>query len=483
MGLFARNNSIALTWTPNSCHAVRMTVVGNGCTVEKCWYGMLGKDGDSPAELLLNALKTLQADDSVFIVAGGSNQGWGMADLKAPALKSDDLRNALAFELRKQTPLSLDQLRWGYRILPNGEKKDTQRLVRLFFVKNDYWNSWMKAIDGLHHLDALLPAPVALDPVMSGQNLTILDNSAYEYRFTPEGRQPVPVAANAAMTLEQAFPLENFAPGQLAELSEPEKLAFVPALVLGVYGLTGSVSSDARTLVPLPERFVAHRNIALKVLALCVAIYLVGLAVYAVAGSMSAKAAQIRQIDVAIQKTRTELESYRKLLDPKDQEKAKLIQDELAANTPTGPDFPTALLAVTQAVKSPSWVAQTLEWKNGTLSFQVQGPQKDLELASRLEASPFLGDVSERMSTYNQDSNNHTQRFELVARFDTPAEAEALKVQQRKEAERLAEERRQAKAVEDADDEELEEEADEEAMEEDEDALEPPDEPEPPPGR
>ena len=403
-----------------------------------------------------------------------------MADIKAPALKQDDLRNALAFELRKQTPLSLDQLRWGYRILPEEDKKDQRRRVRLFFVKNDYWTSWMKAIDGLHHLDAILPAPVALDPVLTGQNLTIPDNSGYEYRTSPEGRQVIPLAEGTQVTFEQAFPMKNFTPGKLSALPEEEKLAFVPAVTLGVYALTDSVSADSKTLIPLPDRFVAHRNIALKALALCFFIYLIGMVVYMVAGNLSAKAAQIRQIDLAIQQTRTELDKLNKLLDPKDQEKAKMIRDELVANTPSGPDFPTALLAITQAVKPPAWVAQTLEWKSGSISFQVQGPQKDLELANRLESSPYLGDVSERMSTYNQDSNNHTQRFELVVRFDTPAEEEALKVQQRKEAERLAAERRKAK---EAEEEELEEELEEEEEEEEEDAeeLEFSDEPPPAP--
>ncbi|MBR4125186.1 MAG: hypothetical protein IKR13_03200, partial [Victivallales bacterium] len=262
MGLFARNNSIAVTWTPNSCHAVRMGVSGKECVVTKAWHGILGKNGDSAAELVLNALRALQADDSIFIVAGGSGQGWGMADVKAPALKQEDLRNALAFELRKQTPMPLDQLRWGYRVLPGEDKQDQRKRVRLFFVKNDYWTSWMKAIDGLHHLDALLPAPVALDPILDGQNLTILDSSAYEYRASAEGRQVIPLTGGASVTFEQAFPLKNFSPGELGKLPEEEKLSYVPALTLGVYALTGSVSADAKTLVPLPDRFVAHRNIA-----------------------------------------------------------------------------------------------------------------------------------------------------------------------------------------------------------------------------
>ena len=468
MGLFARNNAIALTWTPNSCHAVRMSVSGGSCTVSQAWHGTLGKEGDSLAELVLNALRALQADDSIFIVAGGNGQGWGMAEVRTPNLKSDDLRNALAFELRKQTPLPLDQLRWGYRILPSADgKSDSRKRVRLLLVKNDYWNSWMKAIDGLHHLDALLPAPMALDPVLAGQSLIMMDNGGCEYRPGAEGRQPMPLPEGSKVTFEQAFPMKNFTPGKLSGLSDAEKLEYVPALVLGVYALTGAVSGDAKTLIPLPERFVAHRNITLKVLTLFLVIYLIGLCVYTVTGNMSAKAAQIRQIDLAINQTRTELDELKKLLDPKDQEKAKLIRDELVANAPDSPDFPTALLAITEAVRPPMWIAQTLEWKNGAISFQTQGPQKDLDLANRLEYSPYLAEVSERMSTYNQETNNHTQRFELVARFDTPAEEEALRVHQRKEAERLAEERRKnrelaAEEEEEEFDEELEDDEEEE---------------------
>lgn len=451
MGLFARNNAIALTWTPNSCHAVRMSAAGAGCTVVQVWHGTLGKDGDSPAELALNALRALRADDSVFIVAGGNGQGWGMAEVRTPNLKSDDLRNALAFELRKQTPLPMDQIRWGYRVLPEPDAKgNARKRVRLFFIKNDHWNSWMKTVDGLHHLDALMPAPVALDPILANQSLFLPENGGCEYRPTADGRQPLPLPEGTRLSFEQAFPMKNFTPGKLAALDDAEKLAYVPALVLGAYALTANVSHDAKTLVPLPERFAAHRNIALKALALCVVIYLIGLCVYVVTGNMSAKAAQIRQIDVAIEQTRTELERLKKMLDPKDQEKAKLIREELLANAPGGPDFPTALLAITQAVNPPMWVAQTLEWKNGAISFQTQGPKKDVDLANRLEYSPYLGDVSERMSTYNQETNTHTQRFELMARFDTPPEEEALKIHQRKEAERQAEEQRRQAAAEEA---------------------------------
>lgn len=474
---FNRNQSIAVTWTTDTCRAVRLRVTGNACQVDACWHGEVGKDGASLAELVLNAAKAVGADDSSYIVAGGNGQGWGMADLQMPALKPEELNNALSFELRKQTPLSSDKLHWGYRLLPKKANGTTQP-VRLFYVRTEHWNSWLKAANGLHHIDALLPAPVALDPVLEGASLIMPGGPGtpgrYEYAIGENGRVVIPRDETAPLKLSEALSADLCKPGPVNDLPQAVQLGFVPTIVLGLYGLTSCINQDQSTMVPLPDRFHARRNIPVKIAAACLGVYLLGLLIFVLAGNLSGHATQLRQLDQSIKKVRAELEKLQKLTDPKGVERINLLKQELLDNTPNRPDFPTALLAVTQAVPSTHWISDNFEWRDGQIAFKIQGPTKEVDLPSKLEDSRFLGDVTERLSTMNNGS--YTQRFEAIARFDTEIEAEVLRTREEQKQQKLKEQlekeqaalkeaiqQKQNEAADDADDEAILEEEDENA--------------------
>lgn len=227
-------------------------------------------------------------------------------------------------------------------------------------------------------------------------------------------------------------------------------------------------------MVPLPDRFHARRNIPVKIAAACLGVYLLGLLIFVLAGNLSGHATQLRQLDQSIKKVRAELEKLQKLTDPKGVERINLLKQELLDNTPNRPDFPTALLAVTQAVPSTHWISDNFEWRDGQIAFKIQGPTKEVDLTSKLEDSRFLGDVTERLSTMNNGS--YTQRFEAIARFDTEIEAEVLRTReeqkQQKQKEQLEKEQaalkeaiqqKQNEAADDADDEAILEEEDENA--------------------
>ena len=440
MGIFVRNTSLALTWTPTSCHAVRLEGGSNGCEVVAAWSGECA-GGDSLAELVARAVREVGGNDSIYVVAGGSGQGWGMADLAMPRLKSEEMRTALEFEVRKQTPLPGDKLRWGYRLLPQAKRGDGLQPVRLYYVRTEHWESWLKAVAGLHHVDAMLPAPAALDPLLAGRSLSVPGSEhqpgVCEYR-SEEGRRLVVPSSATPADLPAALPFPGLQLGVLNQRSAEERLAFTQAVLLAMYGLSAAVTDDRRTAIPLPEHLTTHRHVALKGIAACLAVYLLCLVVFMVAGKLQFKAAQIRRVEVAIAQARKELEAVNKLLDPKDAERGALLRKEILDNTESRPDFPSVLMEITRAVQAPAWVSQSLEWKDGTVTVQIQGPTKDLELAARLESSPFIGNVAERMSSFNQSSNSYVQRFELVARFDSPEE-EALE-KARQEKKRLQEE-------------------------------------------
>ena len=439
---YSRSFAIAVTWSTASCHAVRLSAEGHGARVVQCWRGELGKDGASPAELVLRGVREVGADDQCYLVAGGNGQGWGMTDLEMPPLREEELRNALAFELRKQTPLSPDKLRWGYRVLPRIPGKTTRR-IRLYYVRTENWNSWLKSMEGLHHADALLPAPVVLDPLLAGKPFLLPGEDAaaprYAYQDSPGGRVIQPLPEDAAPTLEEILPADLCRSQALEKYPAEERPAFTAAVLLALYGMTDALGNDQSTLIPLPERFRARRHVGLKALAACLALVLLALFAYVTSGNLSGYARQLRQLDQAIQKTTAELEALQKQSDPKDTERTNLLKQELLDNIPDGPDFPTALLAVTQAIPETHWSADAFEWRSGKIAFRIQGPQKVEGLPAKLEESPYLGDVTERLSSMNGGA--YSQRFELTARYDTPLEAQ---IRKNREEERLQKEQERA---------------------------------------
>ncbi len=432
---YTRNSAIAVTWSTASCHAVRISAEGHRARVVQGWRGILGKDGASLAELVLRGVREVGADEQCYLVAGGNGQGWGMADLEMPPLKEEELRNALTFELRKQTPLPPEKLRWGYRVLPRISGKATRR-IRLYYVRTENWNSWLKAMDGLHHADALLPAPVALDPLLAGHNFLLPEeeNAAprYAYQDSPAGRVVHPLPQEQHPALEEILPPSFCQTQALEKYPAEERPAFASAILLGLYGMTEALGNDHATRIPLPERFQARRHVGLKVLAACLCVVLLALFAYVTSGTLSGHARQLRQLDDAIRATAAELEALQGQSDPKEAERTNLLKQELLDNVPTGPDFPTVLLAVSQIVPESHWSADAFEWRSGKVNFRLQGSQKLEGLAGKLEESPYLGDVTERLST--MVGGSYSQRFELTARYDTPLEAQ---IRKNREEERL----------------------------------------------
>lgn len=439
---YNRNNAIAITWNARECHAVQVKAAGGSCEIAAAWHGCVGTDGASLAELLAAGLRAVGADDSIHIVAGGNEHGWGMADLHMPPLKGDELRNALAFELQKHTPLPADKLCWGYRVIDCGNAaKSIPQHIRLFYMRSESRDSSLKAVAAFHHIDAMLPPPVALDPLLKGRTVTLQgeDGTMLEYRSGEEGR----LAGTAACSSDSPPALEamlamgaSLRPGALAGRPAAEQAGFASAVVLGMYGLGDCIGRDAATLIPLPERLHANRNVALKMSAAVLGFYLLGLLIFILSSSFQQKSVQIRRVEKEIAQTRRTLEGLRGYMDPKSAERCDALRQELLANAAAGPDLPTALAALTAIIPENAWLSQNLEWKNGNVTFQTQSPTKILDLAARLEESPVLGDVGERLSTFNQSANAFTQRFELTARYDTPQETAALKLARAAEAAR-----------------------------------------------
>ena len=469
---FVRTISTAVFWNRQSCHVVRLQRFRDAFKVLACWNGEVSKE-QSLAELIALGVKSVEASDQEFIVAGGDTTGWGSAELQLPALSGAELKSALQFELRKQTPIPPEKLRWGYRMLESSGKGSR---IRLFYIKEEEWGRWCSALKGLSHVDVILPAQLALDPLFADADCFFPEETAqagYACRRVNDTRLIMREPTPPQLTPETAFPpFASFQPGPLIGKTPAEQMAFIPALLAAAYGLTRNSNLDQATLIPPPDALKAHRYIASKIIAAGLLIFTCVTLLLGMARQLQARAAHLRKIDSEIGKVQAELKALQTNQGGNsEKEFVAVLEQELRDNVQLMPSFPEALLELTNLIETPAWASSRMEWNAGQISLQLQSPQRDLELPGKLEESPMLGDVRELSSSYNQ--GNYLSRYTMNARFDTPEEKVEFELRRakRQEQERLQKQQeaaeKQQETTETQTDEELEsQDGDETATEE-----------------
>lgn len=451
MPKYIRTNATAICWSSKSCQIIRLSRSGDKLTVIGCWQQTLSKD-QSLAELVAQGIKSVGCNDHEFIVAGGDHTGWGMADIVMPAIGKDQLKNALAFELRKQTPIPTDKLLWGYRLLPKASDQQKQG-VRLFYVREEQWRKWMNILGGINHVDVILPAPLALDPLFADSDIVFPEgqgNSGYQASKSAQQRFIVPNIDLATMTLLEAFPpAAKYQLAAFEDKSVSEQLAYIPALVLAAYGLSKESSKDQDTLIPPPEELKAHRNIASKIVAFGLVFYILATLISGFTRQLQAKAGHLRKIESETQMVQALLDGLKKQNDPIEKEFVQILRQELQDNVLQTPDFPEVLVELSDLIEPPTWASTRMEWNAGQIAMQLQSTARNLELPEKLEESPILGDVRELSSQFNQGV--YTQRYNLNARFDTDEEKLEFSQRQKKRL-AAAKQRALAEAAEQAND-------------------------------
>ncbi|MBN2451033.1 MAG: hypothetical protein JXR77_11625, partial [Lentisphaeria bacterium] len=185
MTTFTGTRAAALTWTAGGhCRGLAVRRSGRTCRVVACWEADAGADS-SVAETLANGLRALGLGESTVLVVGAEDLAAGVVDLDIPALRADELRHAVAFELRRQAPLPDDRLAWAYRVIPGAGNGKLH--VRLYYLRQAVWERWLNDISGLGRgVDAVIPPVAALDPIL-GDTPVAFGNGESGFLFAPRG--------------------------------------------------------------------------------------------------------------------------------------------------------------------------------------------------------------------------------------------------------------------------------------------------------
>ncbi len=392
MSLFSSNSCVGIGWTPDGvCRAVKVVPDGHACRLLGFWQSAEGSPG-TLSEKLSQALRELKADDSTTVVVGGSDCLCGVRDVCVPRLAAAHLKSALLFELRKFSPLPIDQLVWGYRVLPGAAGTPTQT-VRLFYLRDQEWNRWVENISGLTHaVDLMLTAHVALEPAFAAVGVRLAEGQ-YVLPDGEGGRVVAELSGSEVGCLgegESPLAVGGFNPGQLGALSVLQQQAFVPVVVLAVYGVLGDLARDRRTLPPLPGELLTRRNRVSKALAVLLLAYVVCVGLAWGGQSLAAALGHRRDLDRRLRQTREQVATLEAARNTESIETA--LREGLRQVDTALPGLSAVMAELTELIPPPNWVTK-LTWTNGKIEIELQGNSSELPFVQNLEESPLLREV------------------------------------------------------------------------------------------
>jgi Tfp pilus assembly protein PilN len=407
MNLLDIRECAALTWTSaGACRGVLIKRTRGERTVLRQWSGT----AEQPAEIasvLVDGLSALAASHGTLIVLGGDAAAAGYADVTMPAVSSRDLRNALRYELERNAPVSADGLAWGYRVLDRTENRIS---VRLCYLREQEWRLWLDVAGSLGcGVDAVLPAAAALDPVLANRPVALQpaaedQNAAVwvampstggremllagEHRDECFGSVPEPLA-EAGLNL-----------GPLAALTGEEQQSFSQAVILGLYGLSGKLRSDASTWLALPDWMRPVRHRASRRLAAGLSIYLAAALTAGAATAWHRASSRLHSIQQRITSAEMRLDEL-----TAGSESADILLslgEEFEALAPHRPRLAEVLVQLTALLPESVWVS-SFNWQQGRIDIEVRSGKDDLEFLQVLEESGLFRDIVPVRKTVGAD--------------------------------------------------------------------------------
>lgn len=452
----AKSACAGFSWTPDGkCHGVLLRAASDGCKVASVWSVECSGKTSVIAENLAAGRKALGLGEKDYCIAGPANGGWGMGDVRVPSLKGEEMKAALSFELRKLTPLPVERLTWGYRVIADADSSG-MCLVRVFYVKTEVWRKWLEASSGLRNVDMISAAPVLLDPMLDKETVVFPGNEGFAYVPGATGRDIMPASASGsgAATMAEMLPCGNLKLGELEQLSAEKQAEYIPALVMAMYGLGKEISKDQDSMPALPSGFRPRRYFLLQAVA-CILVFVIIVCLgIGVLKGMQQRSARLRLIRKDMSAVQAEIKEMKNRTSPTALQAATNLEAELDKLKFDAPEMADVLIELTNEIKSPAWMAGSFDWSTDFSSnvvpivFTIREPAGDTanaDISARLNNSPLLGDVAESRSTVNK-AGQIERRFVLKARYDTAEEQEALRKSREEAAQKKESEARDEKA-------------------------------------
>lgn len=110
--------------------------------VEKCFTGTY-LENDGSGEVLQLAMESLNTQNCDRVIITGQIEYSGVFEVWMPKFNHEELRHAIEYELSKHVPLSMSDIVWNARVVPDENNEEHSSRVWVVFMLRDNWTKFI----------------------------------------------------------------------------------------------------------------------------------------------------------------------------------------------------------------------------------------------------------------------------------------------------------------------------------------------------
>ncbi len=421
MSLFQSTTCASFSWDNfGNFRGVLVKRKGNSFEILSHWQAE--KTGSqSHAQLLENGYISLNPDGETTVVIGGNFSKSCFIDFKMPKIAPGDLRNALFFELAKYTPVPLDEVQWGFRVI--GKIENTEHcLIRVVYFSQTDWESWISASSGISNgVDIIIPPVAVLDPAITGTDVCLENSNGNEpfiFQSKPDGEREIISLPSDQDYIgifglgDSPLELENLDIGGIGNLSADIQKTFTTSIILGIYGVSSQFYTDKKQWLPTPPELRPKRNRTHKIYFMVLAVYLFFLSGIFVSSMFYERYQEYNELNAEYRRVKDKIDKVQ--TSDEDTRFGDDLEIELVELDKTIFSMARSLIEVTTLTGDELW-SSNFNWDVNELRVELRTEAEDSDITEALQQSEILTDITMRKRQLADGTVNYTINCRIMS--------------------------------------------------------------------
>ncbi len=268
--LFKLKECISITWDKNfnvfglSLKNDKQIIGNSSCIAEEKTF----------PERLKSVYEKLYTNQDQFIIIGGYIPSAVCFELVIPPLSKKEIEQYLHYELSRQLPFPVNDLKWCYRVLPE-DNDISEKKIKIFAVLEEKWDELFNEIisSGIKVDNYIYPF-FAVNPLFSDQSICFPGiEDDFFLKFTVESEDCY-MQKNSREKDELTNSISTFFEEKYQEEKLEKEEAFLASLVLAEYFFTKEFIKDKSLNIKIHNELQPKRFKNLKIISVFLLIIL-----------------------------------------------------------------------------------------------------------------------------------------------------------------------------------------------------------------
>ncbi len=417
MGIFSKPTAIGIFYnhTTDDCYGVKVELSSKTLHVKKAKSISLYGSDDAFSEQINNLVNDLAPNDETYVFASQADMAV-VVDIMMPKLNLENLYNALLFEVPKYTPLSEEDIIWGYRVIKEvGDKLQ----VRLGIIEASKWEHLLNQFGHIKNgVEQIMPVELALDPFFGDKDFITHQESdlTVNYSLNADGlRHNVIVEGNDETNQFS----KNSVDTTPVSATVNSVIEFDQAIACAAYGLTCYNRKHRTSWITLPQTIASKKKKSLFLINAILAVVCVALLLFSGYNWFAQNSKEETIYKSYKEKLNKEIKAI--TVEKADEQFLKVLEEEMSAALRNRKTFAQNMAKLTELIEDDYWL-EKINWDGEKFDLSIRSSNPDNTVAKTLEETGLYENVSVKKNTANTGITTTSIKLSPVELQDTPAD-------------------------------------------------------------